>query len=111
MGVRGWRLHRNCRLYSIACVTSWLSFFVQTLAVSWLAWDLFNHAVLSELVDPFAAAVVSGGEQIQVNGQVTVAQEEGRTGGAILCRILSTLRLVASAPNARPAEPATGDVP
>ena len=31
---------RNFRLYSIGSVISWLSFFVQTLAVSWLAWDL-----------------------------------------------------------------------
>ena len=29
---------RNFRLYSIGSVVSWLSFFVQTLAVSWLAW-------------------------------------------------------------------------
>ena len=31
---------RNFRLYSIGSVISWLSFFVQTLAVSWLTWDL-----------------------------------------------------------------------
>ena len=31
---------RNFRLYTIASVVSWLSFFAQTLAVSWLAWEL-----------------------------------------------------------------------
>ena len=31
---------RNFRLYTIASVISWLSFFAQTLAVSWLAWEL-----------------------------------------------------------------------
>lgn len=31
---------RNFRLYSTGSVISWLSFFVQTLAVSRLAWDL-----------------------------------------------------------------------
>lgn len=31
---------RNFRLYTLASLTSWLSFFVQTLAVSWLAWEL-----------------------------------------------------------------------
>jgi MFS family permease len=31
---------RNFRLYTVASVVSWLSFFVQTLAVIWLAWDL-----------------------------------------------------------------------
>lgn len=30
----------NFRLYTIASVVSWLSFFAQTLAVSWLAWEL-----------------------------------------------------------------------
>ena len=31
---------RNFRLYTLASVISWLSFFAQTLAVSWLAWEL-----------------------------------------------------------------------
>ena len=31
---------RNFRLYTVASVISWLSFFAQTLAVSWLAWEL-----------------------------------------------------------------------
>ncbi len=30
----------NFRLYTIASVVSWLSFFAQTLAVSWLTWEL-----------------------------------------------------------------------
>jgi len=30
----------NFRLYTVASVVSWLSFFAQTLAVSWLAWEL-----------------------------------------------------------------------
>ena len=32
--------NRNFRLYTIASVVSWLSFFAQTLAVSWLTWEL-----------------------------------------------------------------------
>ena len=31
---------RNFRLYTVASVVSWLSFFAQTLAVSWLTWEL-----------------------------------------------------------------------
>jgi MFS family permease len=31
---------RNFRLYSIGSIASWLSFFVQAVAVSWTAWDL-----------------------------------------------------------------------
>jgi MFS family permease len=31
---------RNFRLYTIASVVSWLSFFAQTLAISWLTWEL-----------------------------------------------------------------------
>ena len=31
---------RNFRRYSVASVVSWLSFFVQAVAVAWLAWDL-----------------------------------------------------------------------
>jgi MFS family permease len=31
---------RNFRYYSIGSVTSWLSFFVQAIAVSWLTWSL-----------------------------------------------------------------------
>lgn len=32
--------NRNFRLYTVASVVSWLSFFAQTLAVSWLTWEL-----------------------------------------------------------------------
>ena len=35
---------RNFRLYTIASVVSWLSFFAQTLAVSWLTWELTHSA-------------------------------------------------------------------
>ncbi|WP_342616278.1 MFS transporter [Rhodoferax sp. GW822-FHT02A01] len=35
---------RNFRLYSIASITSWLCFFVQGLAVSWLTWKLSHSA-------------------------------------------------------------------
>ena len=31
---------RNFRLYSVGAIVSWLSFFVQAVAVSWTAWDL-----------------------------------------------------------------------
>lgn len=35
---------RNFRLYSTASISSWLCFFVQTMATSWLAWDLSHSA-------------------------------------------------------------------
>ena len=35
---------RNFRLYTMASVVSWLSFFAQTLAVSWLTWELTHSA-------------------------------------------------------------------
>src|SRR5260370_26243003 len=31
---------RNFRLYSVGAIVSWLSFFVQAVAVSWTAWEL-----------------------------------------------------------------------
>jgi MFS family permease len=36
---------RNFRWYSIGSISSWLSFFVQAVAVSWTAWDL-THSTL-----------------------------------------------------------------
>lgn len=35
---------RNFCLYSTASISSWLCFFVQTMATSWLAWDLSHSA-------------------------------------------------------------------
>jgi MFS family permease len=35
---------RNFRLYSIGSIVSWLSFFVQAVAVAWTAWDLTHSA-------------------------------------------------------------------
>jgi len=36
---------RNFRIYSIGSVLSWLSFFVQAVAVSWTAWELTHSTV------------------------------------------------------------------
>ena len=41
---------RNFRLYSIGSIVSWLSFFVQAVAVSWTAWDLTHSTAWLAIV-------------------------------------------------------------
>ncbi len=41
---------RNFRLYSIGSIISWLSFFVQAVAVSWTAWDLTHSTAWLAIV-------------------------------------------------------------
>ena len=36
---------RNFRIYSVGSIASWISFFVQLVAVSWLAWELTESTV------------------------------------------------------------------
>ena len=36
---------RNFRVYSVASIASWLSFFIQLVAVSWLTWELTGSTV------------------------------------------------------------------
>ena len=31
---------RNFRIYSVGSITSWISFFIQLLAINWLTWEL-----------------------------------------------------------------------
>jgi len=31
---------RNFRIYTVGSITSWVSFFIQLLAVNWLTWEL-----------------------------------------------------------------------
>ena len=41
---------RNFRWYSLGSVVSWLSFFVQAVAVSWTAWDLTHSTAWLAIV-------------------------------------------------------------
>jgi MFS family permease len=41
---------RNFRIYSIGSVLSWLSFYVQMVAISWTAWELTHSTIWLAIV-------------------------------------------------------------
>ena len=41
-GIGGAFSERNFRIYTIGSISSWISFFIQLLAINWLTWELTN---------------------------------------------------------------------
>src|SRR3984957_13544132 len=41
---------RNFRIYSVGSILSWLSFFVQAVAISWTAWELTHSTTWLAIV-------------------------------------------------------------
>lgn len=42
---------RNFRVYTVGSITSWISFFIQLLAISWLTWELTKSTIWLALIN------------------------------------------------------------
>lgn len=109
---------KNFRLYSVGSIVSWLSFFVQAVAVSWTAWDLTHSTrwlAIVALMDaaPNIALMPLGGvladrcdrfRMLLISYAVAMAQAAALAGlafaGALTIELLSALAFVHGAAHA-----------
>jgi MFS family permease len=110
---------RNFRLYSIGAIVSWLSFFVQAVAVSWTAWELTHSTrwlAIVALMDaaPNIALMPIGGvladrydrfRLLQISYAVATLQAAALASlafaGALTIERLSALAFISSSPDWR----------